>query len=260
MTRLHPVAFLQIQSPSNIQRRFLSFYARKSTRNTFPFKFISNFYLTVQQKSFVFQFSRAYSDSRTAIEEDVSLFPVPLKAPTKTSKSDIVARKFDSVNLHENIKKALEITFQFKDMSIVQDKVLSLMPTRKDMLVRAKTGTGKTLAFIITAIEKLRLEGLKEYSAIESGRRGVSILIISPTRELALQICQESKKLCRFLPFGNIVLVGGESKASQLKAMAGRSDIVIATPVLLFNKGSFIRCHGQSSCPRKIKRLQGSCT
>lgn len=158
-------------------------------------------------------------------------------------------------------------------MTPVQARVLALLPSlarpfglkshaefsagedesalvNRDLLVQAKTGTGKTLAFLVPAIEA-RLQSIEAHAkqaVIDSGRPGdknltgqaaraftrntVGTLIISPTRELASQIAKEALKLsAHHDDFGVHLFVGGESKARQLGEFTrGRKDIVVATP------------------------------
>lgn len=160
--------------------------------------------------------------------------------------------------------------FKHTHMSPVQHAVLSLLPelaqpytpnpspnpdgthtkTRRDLLVKAKTGTGKTLAFLVPAIEA-RLASIKanaKQAVIDAGlesdkhlegratrvftRQSVGTLIISPTRELATQIANEALRLTHHHDgFEVRLFVGGMSKRMQLRDwMKGRRDIVVATP------------------------------
>lgn len=97
-------------------------------------------------------------------------------------------------------------------MSEVQHQVLSRLPLKRDILVRAKTGTGKTLAFLIAAVES----SLTNLAMVPASQRGIPILIIAPTRELALQILDEAKKLVKGTQFNACVLTGGADKHKQV--------------------------------------------
>ncbi|KAJ1562351.1 hypothetical protein HK096_010964 [Nowakowskiella sp. JEL0078] len=121
-------------------------------------------------------------------------------------------------------------------MSKVQDSVLSLLPVSADLLVRARTGTGKTLAFLIAAIESL---DPKLFSSTKPQSRfgnrtfnfETSIVIISPTRELASQIADEAKRLLHFHPFEVALMVGGNSKSKQISMMRRNGGhVIVATP------------------------------
>ncbi|KAG6831670.1 hypothetical protein H0H87_004456 [Tephrocybe sp. NHM501043] len=157
---------------------------------------------------------------------------------------------------------------KISNMSPVQAAVFPLLPQlarpynvlepstgpARDLLVKAKTGTGKTLGFLIPAVEA-RLQSLKAHgvqaardagkegdstfekqAAIAFARQSVGTLVISPTRELATQIAQEALRLTSKLDrenrdFGVRLFVGGEDKRRQLHQFrAMRNDIVVATP------------------------------
>ena len=90
--------------------------------------------------------------------------------------------------LHVSLLRALS-SMGFDHMTPVQSKVLTELPSfRTDCLVQAKTGTGKTVAFLLPALHSL-------LSGPPLKRGNVGILIISPTRELALQIAKECNQL-----------------------------------------------------------------
>lgn len=164
--------------------------------------------------------------------------------------------------LDRNIYKALTTKpFNYVSMSPVQDAVLSLLPAiveprddpeqtkSQDLLVKAKTGTGKTLAFLVPALEArirdIEAEGARFQAAnpgadrhavrrhVDSfAKRSTGVVILSPTRELATQIANEAVRLIHHLPdFEVQLLVGGASKGQQLRSLSrGRRDIIVATP------------------------------
>ena len=137
--------------------------------------------------------------------------------------------RFDEItSLSPNTAKALKSVFKYETMSKVQAEVLSMLPTDSDMFVKAKTGTGKTLAFLIPALETVVAKCDKKTLA-----RGdlATILIVSPTRELAQQIADEARKLASSHRFNVHCLVGGESKGQQIRQLNNkRVDIVVGTP------------------------------
>ncbi|KAI8971995.1 P-loop containing nucleoside triphosphate hydrolase protein [Mycotypha africana] len=145
------------------------------------------------------------------------------------TKIEPVKARFDSVtSLNPRTKKALERVFRYQEMSPVQEAVLTQLPDSSDMFVKAKTGTGKTLAFLIAALET-STAGFDE--AAYKQFKGCSILVISPTRELANQIADEAEKLTKFYPFKVHCLVGGESKPRQIRNLDRyRGDIIVGTP------------------------------
>jgi ATP-dependent RNA helicase MSS116 len=143
--------------------------------------------------------------------------------------------------------------FGYTTMSPVQDAVLSLLPgvaegPGTDLLVKAKTGTGKTLAFLIPAIqtrfndleahsERLLAEGvenkaLRVKKTFDYAKLNAGAVIISPTRELATQIANEAVKAMYHIDkFQVSLFVGGANKLKQMREFRnGRPDIIVATP------------------------------
>ncbi|KAJ5176195.1 ATP-dependent RNA helicase [Penicillium canariense] len=116
----------------------------------------------------------------------------------------------------------------FTSMTPVQQRVLTELPTwRTDCLVQAKTGTGKTLAFLLPALHCL----LEARSAPPRGQ--VAILIITPTRELAQQIAKSCDQLTSQLakPLECHIAVGGTARASaHNRFMNGAPSVLVATP------------------------------
>ncbi|KAJ5332770.1 uncharacterized protein MYU51_009109 [Penicillium brevicompactum] len=128
--------------------------------------------------------------------------------------------------LDPRLLKALNV-MGFNDMTPVQHRVLTELPTwRSDCLVQAKTGTGKTLAFLLPALHCL-LNG----NTPPKGK--VGILIITPTRELAQQIAKSCDQLTSQLEtrLECHIAVGGTARASAHSAfMKGSPSILVATP------------------------------
>ncbi|QRW03872.1 DEAD/DEAH box helicase [Ceratobasidium sp. AG-Ba] len=116
------------------------------------------------------------------------------------------------------------IPFEFA--TEVQAKTLGPILNGNDVLARAKTGTGKTLAFLVPAIEAMRR------SRRESALGVVSVLIVSPTRELAQQIGKEAKTLTKGMNYGVEVITGGGPKVpgESNYLQNSRVDILVATP------------------------------
>lgn len=112
-------------------------------------------------------------------------------------------------------------------MSPVQQKVLTELPSlSSDCVVQAKTGTGKTVAFLLPAIQNLLAGNMPP-------RGKVGILVICPTRELALQIAKECNGVTACLPrkMECHTAFGGTSRASNMKAfMKGDPTVLVATP------------------------------
>eukprot|EP00808_Paulinella_micropora_P008462 g61014.t1 len=133
---------------------------------------------------------------------------------------------FSDLPLSDSLKKALTQVYHYSRPSEGQARVLSSLGPHQDLLLKSPTGTGKTLAVLLPALETL----LASHHAT-----GVGVLVISPTRELATQIATEASKLATFLPAFRILhVMGGESmkkEANMLRegAREGRADVVVGT-------------------------------
>ncbi|KAF9963774.1 hypothetical protein BGZ70_007189 [Mortierella alpina] len=169
-----------------------------------------------------------------------SATPARLNDTTKSPRSPSIAstpttpleysRSFNDLkNLHPTTLEAIQSAFGYESMSKVQASVLSTLPTKRDLLVKAKTGTGKTLAFIVAALESLMALSPEEANIKRGGKIGCVIIV--PTRELALQISDEAEKLVKPLGWGVQYLVGGESRENQLDRVSKEpAEFVVATP------------------------------
>ncbi|KAJ3269628.1 hypothetical protein HK104_005088, partial [Borealophlyctis nickersoniae] len=113
-------------------------------------------------------------------------------------------------------------------MTAVQERVLRLLPTDRDLFVRAKTGTGKTIAFIVAALEiALARNGGK------LDRNKTPMLVVAPTRELANQIAEEAEKLLGVHEYRVKTLTGGTpGLMRRLRANLGQEwfQMLVATP------------------------------
>uniref|UniRef100_A0A665U9A0 ATP-dependent RNA helicase n=3 Tax=Echeneis naucrates TaxID=173247 RepID=A0A665U9A0_ECHNA len=129
------------------------------------------------------------------------------------------------VRLHDNVLQTLE-ELKFSHMTPVQSACIPLFMSNKDVAAEAVTGSGKTLAFVIPVIELLlrREEKLKKMQ--------VGALVITPTRELALQISEVMQQFIQKFPqFTQILLIGGTNPIEDVEKFKERgANIVIATP------------------------------
>ena len=128
--------------------------------------------------------------------------------------------------VHPVIIQTITELLKFDHMMPVQAATLweLLPPNRSDCLVQAKTGTGKTVAFLLPALQTMITQN--------RGRdAGISLLCLSPTRELANQIAQEASNLLQRLPKYRVrVAIGGTNKDREEKQILGGCDVLIATP------------------------------
>ena len=127
---------------------------------------------------------------------------------------------FQAMGLSANILKAITRK-GFSVPTPIQRKTIPLLLQEMDVVGMARTGSGKTAAFVIPLIERLKGHSTKV---------GARALIMSPSRELALQTLQVVKELGRGTDIKCVLLVGGDSLEEQFAAMTANPDIVIATP------------------------------
>lgn len=127
---------------------------------------------------------------------------------------------FNELNLSQEILQAVE-ELGFEEMTDIQAQSIPLLVQGRDVIGRSNTGTGKTAAFGIPAVE----------SITEDDRRSVAVLILCPTRELAMQACEEIRKFARYKRLVKTCAVyGGASMEKQIHELKRGANIVIGTP------------------------------
>lgn len=142
----------------------------------------------------------------------------------KTSKAKGRAVKnvgsFQALGLNPSLLRAIARK-GFTIPTPIQRKTLPLLLNGKDVVGMARTGSGKTAAFVIPLIEKLKSHSTKV---------GARALILCPSRELALQSLQVVKDIAKGTDLRSVLLVGGDSLEEQFSAVTSNPDIIIATP------------------------------
>ncbi|MFC5407119.1 DEAD/DEAH box helicase [Cohnella soli] len=131
---------------------------------------------------------------------------------------------FNDLKLIPQILKALAQE-NYTTPTPIQEKAIPAVLSGRDLLGCAQTGTGKTAAFSLPIIQLLT-----EKAGNQSGKRRVRSLILTPTRELAIQIADNIEAYSRFTGLRNVPIVGGVPQKPQEQALAQGADIVIATP------------------------------
>jgi len=131
---------------------------------------------------------------------------------------------FKDLNIIDPILKAL-IDENYTEPTLIQEKAIPVILDGKDVLGSAQTGTGKTAAFAIPILQHL-------YNRRRDHNRSQNIktLIITPTRELAIQIGESFSTYGKFTGIRNTVIFGGVKQASQTNALRHGVDVLIATP------------------------------
>ncbi|WP_440215037.1 DEAD/DEAH box helicase, partial [Corynebacterium striatum] len=119
---------------------------------------------------------------------------------------------FETLNLHPQLKQAID-ALGFKEMTPIQQKVLKYTLAGHDAIGRAQTGTGKTAAFLVSIINDLLTNPIKE----QRFRGEPRALILAPTRELAIQIENDAKDLVKYTNLNVVTLVGGVDFDKQRK-------------------------------------------
>lgn len=116
----------------------------------------------------------------------------PNARTSSTTRSQITTERFQELPIAKELKRAMQDVLCYEFMTRVQAETIQKSLNGSDILAKAKTGTGKTLAFLIPALELL-------HRIPQQKRNGkISVLIISPTRELASQILDEAKQLLTY--------------------------------------------------------------
>ena len=131
---------------------------------------------------------------------------------------------FEQLNLIEPILRALN-TEGYTTPTPIQEQSIPILLQGRDLLGCAQTGTGKTAAFAIPILQILH-----EAKKAGSTNKGIKALILTPTRELAIQIDESFAAYGRHLNLKHLVIFGGVSQQPQTNALRNGVDILIATP------------------------------
>ncbi|MFN5886747.1 MAG: DEAD/DEAH box helicase [Flavobacteriales bacterium] len=130
--------------------------------------------------------------------------------------------QFKDLNLHPSILKAVEEE-GYTTPTPIQEQAVPLVLMGRDVLGCAQTGTGKTAAFAMPILHQLEQRNL-------SGPKKISALILTPTRELAIQIDDSFKTYGKYLKVRTLVIFGGVGQQPQVDALRRGTDVLIATP------------------------------
>ncbi len=130
--------------------------------------------------------------------------------------------KFDELGLNDSLLEALSY-MGFDTATPIQEQIIPEILKGKDVIACAQTGTGKTAAFVLPSLQ-LTAENTKDVT---------TTLILSPTRELAIQIEQQIQGLAYFLGVSSMAIYGGgdgQGFTEQKKALTSGTNIIVATP------------------------------
>lgn len=132
---------------------------------------------------------------------------------------------FEKLGLSEPVLKALQ-NEGYNHPTPIQEQSIPVVLQRRDLLGCAQTGTGKTAAFAIPALQLLSAHVTKQHVK----QKSIKALVLTPTRELAIQIEESFKAYGKYLPLRSLVIFGGVPQKPQTDALRSGVDILIATP------------------------------
>ncbi len=148
---------------------------------------------------------------------DISAFINKAVVTTEEVEHFVPEHAFSDFAVNETIKQTLKVR-GYTHPTPIQDKIIPHVLRGEDVVGLANTGTGKTAAFLIPLIEKI-LNDRKE-----------QVLVLTPTRELAIQIEDEFMVFAKRLRLSSVVIVGGVPVGKQLSKLRGHNHFVIGTP------------------------------
>lgn len=126
--------------------------------------------------------------------------------------------KFKALGISDLIAQSLS-NMGFEEPTPIQEKAIPPAMRRQDLIGQAQTGTGKTAAFGIPMIEKM-----------EGAREKIQGLVLTPTRELAIQVAEELNKIAQYTDIHALPIYGGQDIERQIRGLKKRPQIVVATP------------------------------
>ncbi|AQS92878.1 RNA helicase [Polaribacter sp. BM10] len=133
--------------------------------------------------------------------------------------------QFSKFSLNNSILKAVSEE-RFHTATLVQEKAIPLILDKKNVIVSANTGTGKTAAFALPILELIT----KETENLETEKKKIKSVILTPTRELAIQILENFESFGKYTNSNATAVYGGVSLEPQKEKLASGVDILIATP------------------------------
>ncbi|MBA1334652.1 MAG: DEAD/DEAH box helicase [Firmicutes bacterium] len=127
-------------------------------------------------------------------------------------------KTFNDMGLSQLVIKAADY-MGFEEATPIQEKTIPMVMAGQDVIGQAQTGTGKTAAFGIPLVEK-----------IEAGSQSIEGLVITPTRELAVQVAEEINRIGQFKGVRALPIYGGQDINRQIKALKNKPQIIVGTP------------------------------
>eukprot|EP00980_Cylindrotheca_fusiformis_P004168 scaffold909_cov135-Cylindrotheca_fusiformis.AAC.25 len=171
------------------------------------------------------------NSDQSAMSKSRAPFRMPKNSADDSKTQSTKGLAWNPLGLFTELVDCLEKDLSLKSPTPVQSLVIpELLKEEKDSVAfLAATGSGKTLAYLLPLMQQLKQQEL--FESYERRPRRPRLLILVPTRELALQITMVLKSLSHSIKLSSQALVGGQDKGIQRKALASRPvDVVVATP------------------------------
>ena len=131
--------------------------------------------------------------------------------------------RFEELNLNTSLTKAIK-ELNYSSPTSIQEKAIPIILKKHDVLGSAQTGTGKTAAFALPILHHLINEENND------DKKKIKTLVITPTRELAIQIAENFTLYAKYSNIKTTVIFGGVKQGSQTDALNKGVDILVATP------------------------------
>jgi ATP-dependent RNA helicase RhlE len=131
--------------------------------------------------------------------------------------------KFEDLNLHPTLLKAIKDQ-NYTQPTAIQERAIPIILKKNDVLGSAQTGTGKTAAFALPILHHLINE--KQ----QTGKKRIRTLVVTPTRELAIQIGENFTDYSKYNDISNTVIFGGVKQGNQTNILKRGVDVLVATP------------------------------
>lgn len=151
----------------------------------------------------------------SAVSPDADPSPAPQKSRPDVRETESVT--FESLGISGSVLKAIH-RMGFKSPTPIQERTIPLAVAGRDVLGQSQTGSGKTCAFAVPILQGLGPPG------------GVQALVVTPTRELAMQVADEMAELARYTPARLLAAFGGGPIDMQILALHNGVDIIVGTP------------------------------
>ena len=132
--------------------------------------------------------------------------------------------KFEDLDLHPSLIKAIK-DLNYTYPTTIQERAFPIILKKNDILGSAQTGTGKTAAFALPILHHLINERNNN-----DGKKRIRTLVITPTRELAIQIAENFTSYSKYNKITNTVIFGGVKQGVQTDALKRGVDVLVATP------------------------------